>query len=79
MLYPDDIDLETRTAVFHRKLICWYLIAASYTYAARSETNIGNRVRAHRPRQLSSSISFISLPECIPQISDQQSSRPITR
>jgi hypothetical protein len=43
MLYPDDMDLQTRTAVFTRKLVCWYIIAATYTYSAREEMHFETR------------------------------------
>ena len=43
MLYPDDMDLETRTGVYLRKLVCWYIISASITYPARKELHIQNQ------------------------------------
>jgi len=44
MLYPVDMDIETRRTIFQRKLVCWYLLCAANTYAARSERVIENRV-----------------------------------
>ena len=44
MMYPNDMDLETRRTVFIRKLVCWYLACAALTYAARKEMHIETRV-----------------------------------
>ena len=38
------MDLETRKAVFSRKLICWYILCSASTYAARSERHIETQV-----------------------------------
>jgi hypothetical protein len=44
MLYPTDMDLETRRTVFMRKLICWYILCSAKTYAARGERHVETRV-----------------------------------
>src|SRR5579859_3354835 len=44
MMYPNDMDLETRRTVFIRKLVCWYLACSALTYAARKEMHIETRV-----------------------------------
>ena len=44
MLYPTDMDLETRRTVFLRKLICWYILCSAKTYAARGERHVETRV-----------------------------------
>jgi hypothetical protein len=44
MMYPNDMDLESRRTVFIRKLVCWYLACSALTYAARNEMHIEARV-----------------------------------
>lgn len=44
MVYPPDMDLETRRAVFLRKLVCWYISCSAFTFTARKEMHVDTRV-----------------------------------
>ena len=44
MMYPPDMDIETRRSVFQRKLVCFYILCSANTYAARAERHNENRV-----------------------------------
>jgi hypothetical protein len=44
ILYPSDMDLETRRTVFLRKLVCWYISCSAFTFMARKEMHIDTKV-----------------------------------
>ena len=43
------MDLETRRAVFSRKLVCRYIACSAMTYSARAERHVENQVPPHPP------------------------------
>jgi hypothetical protein len=45
MLYPDDMDLESRRAVFLMKIHCWYMLCSALTFIGRDEGRIEAQVR----------------------------------
>src|SRR5271169_4258067 len=49
------MDLETCTGVYLRKLICWYIIAAAYTFSARKEMHSETRRKLYSSATINTS------------------------